>query len=246
MTTMDIPGATSTPTVILTGPTRGLGHALFVQLVSQDYPIVAVGRDLARIDDVAMVASAPVELVEVDLGDDDDALERVLDALRRIILATTAGPLVFISNASIIEPIGPATCLTLAGLERALRINCLTPILMANTLTEIADTQHRPLLVFDVSSGAASRPVRGWQAYCTSKAAYKMALDVLAAENSHVQVTHFDPGIMDTPMQQVIRGQREEDMPEVAAFRAYQDEGLLKAPPAVAADIILQMRRHLR
>lgn len=245
MTTMSIPGTTSTPTVILSGPTRGLGRALFDQLVSQAYPVVGLGRDLARIATLATPASAPVELVEVDLGDDADALARALAALRRIVQATTAGPLVFISNASIIEPIGQATGLALADLERAMRINCLAPLMIANTLTEIAHAQHRPLLVLDVSSGAACRPIRGWQAYCTSKAAYKMALDVLAAENTHVQVVHFDPGVMDTPMQQVIRGQREADMPEVAAFRAYKDDGLLKTPLAVAAELILLMKRHL-
>lgn len=231
--------------VIISGPTRGLGRALFDQLVSQAYPIVGLGRDLTRIATVAKTASAQVELVEVDLGEGSGTLESALAVLRRIVQSTPDGPLVFISNASVIEPIGQATDLSLPSLERALRINCLAPLIIANTLAGIAHAQHRPFLVLDVSSGAACRPVGGWQAYCTSKAAYKMALDVLALENSHIKVVHFDPGVMDTSMQKLIRGQQEADMPEVAAFRAYQAEGLLKAPHAVAAELILLMRSQL-
>jgi benzil reductase ((S)-benzoin forming) len=233
------------PMVILSGPTRGLGRALFSQLVSQAYPTVGLGRDLTRIADVAKSASEQVELVEVDLGGDFDTLESALTLLRRIVQSTSRGPLVFISNASIIEPIGQAVDLALPCLERVLRINCLAPLIVANTLADIARAQHRPLLVLDVSSGAACRPIRGWQAYCTSKAAYKMALDVLAVENSHVKVVHFDPGVMDTSMQQLIRAQQEADMPEVAAFHAYKTEGLLKAPVTVAAELILLMKRQL-
>jgi len=233
------------PTVILSGPTRGLGRALFDQLVSQTYPVIGLGRDLARVAAVAENSNIPAKLIEIDFDADFNALTDALAAINDTVCSSSAGPLVFISNASVIEPIGQATSLALPGIERALRINCLAPLRIANALTEIAQAQHRSFLVLNVSSGAACRPIRGWQAYCSSKAAYKMALDVLAAENPHVRVVHFDPGVMDTPMQQLIRGQQEADMPEVAAFRGYQEEGLLKATPTVAAELILLMRRHL-
>ena len=231
--------------VIISGPTRGLGLALFNQLVSLAYPTVGLGRDLTRISTVAKTATAQVELVDVDLGGDSVKLESALAVLSHIVQSASGGALVFISSASVIEPIGQATCLALPGLERALRINCLAPLIIANTLADIAHAQRRTLLVINVSSGAACRPISGWQAYCMSKAAYKMALDVLAVENSHIKVVHFDPGVMDTSMQQLIRGQKEADMPEVAAFRAYQAEGLLKAPSTVAAELILLMKSQL-
>ena len=242
---MNAPDKTTPPTVILSGPTRGLGRALFDELVSQAYPVVGLGRNLAQIDAVTKSASVPVELIEVDLSADSDALPNALAEVRRILNLKSTGPLVFISNASIIEPIGLATGLAFSGLERAMRINCLSPLVIANFLTKTAQAQERPLLVLDVSSGAACRPIRGWQAYCSSKAAFKMGLDVLAAENSHVQVVHFDPGVMDTSMQELIREQQVADMPEVEVFRAYQEEGMLKAPLTVAAELILLMKGNL-
>jgi NADP-dependent 3-hydroxy acid dehydrogenase YdfG len=67
---MNAPDKTTPPTVILSGPTRGLGRALFDELVSQAYPVVDFGRNLARIDAVTKSASVPVELIEVDLSSD--------------------------------------------------------------------------------------------------------------------------------------------------------------------------------
>lgn len=212
---------TAPPMIILSGPTRGFGGALFNQLISKAYSITALGRDLHRILPIAKVASAPVELVEVDFAADTIALTKALDSLRRIVFSTSARPFVFISNASTIEPIGQATGLGFSDLECAIKINCLVPLLIASVLSQIAQARDCPLLILNVSSGAAYRPVRGWQAYCTSKAAYKMGLDVLAAENLHVEVVHFDPGVIDTSMQLLIRKQKETDMPEVEAFRAY-------------------------
>lgn len=200
---------------------------------------------MGRIEAVAKSASAPIRLVEVDLAADSKALEETLTALGRILSATSTGPLVFISNASIIEPIGQAVGLTFSGLERAMQTNCLAPLTIANFLTKNARAQGFPLLVVNVSSGAAYRPIRGWQAYCTTKAAYKMGLDVLAAENPHVQVVHFDPGVMDISMQQVIRTQQVAEMPEVEVFRAFGEDGLLKAPVTVAAELINSIKRQM-
>ncbi len=72
-----------------------------------------------------------------------------------------------------------------------------------------------------------------------------MGFDVLVAENSHVQVVHFDPGVMNTSMQRVIRAQQVAEMPEVEAFRAYREDGLLKAPHTVATELINLIKRQM-
>lgn len=72
-----------------------------------------------------------------------------------------------------------------------------------------------------------------------------MVLDVLAAENPHVQVIHCDPRVMDTSMQQVIRAQQGAEMPELEPFRAYGEDGLLKALLAVATELINLIKRQM-
>jgi len=158
--------------------------------------------------------------------------------VHQILDFTSCGPLAFISNASIIELIGQATDRTYSGFERVMRINCLTPLLIAKFLTKTAKAQGRPLLVLDVSSGTGCQLIRGWQSYCTSKAAYKMGVDVLAPENSQIKVVHFDPAVVDTSMQELIRGEQVSDMPKAELFRVYREKGVLKAPLTIAAELI--------
>lgn len=233
------------PTVILSGPTRGLGYALFDRLLSEGYPTVAIGRNLERIAAIAKGALGFVELVEFDLGVDPENLLDLVDVEHGIVSADATNPLVFISNASTINPIGRATELTYSGLDYSMRINCVAPLMIGNLLTKIAQEQGRRLLIMNISSGAANRPICGWQAYCSSKSAYKMGLDVLAAENSHVRAVHFDPGVMDTSMQEIIRTQNVEDMPEVDVFRSYHEKGVLKDPADVANDVVKLVEHYM-
>lgn len=243
---MNVLDKKTSPTVILSGPTRGLGRAVFDQLVSEGLAVVGLGRNLGRVETIAHSVPAQVQLVEVDFGADANEFTNALDVVSRSLDSNSTGPIAFISNASIIEPIGQATERIYTDLDRAMRINCLAPLMVANVLTKIAKAQGRFLFILDVSSGAAGRPIRGWQAYCTSKAAFKMGLDVLNAENSHIDVVHFDPGVMDTSMQDLIRKQHVEDMPEVEVFRSYLENGVLKSPSVIASEVINLIKRHLQ
>lgn len=238
-------GKITPPTVILSGPTRGLGHALFERLASYGVPTVVLGRNLDRLAAYETCQPAQLQLVEVDLGASAAELMSSIVRIYRSVNHNPIGPLVFVSNASTIEPIGQAIGYEYEGLETSMRVNCLSPITIANMLTKFAQGQRRSLLVINISSGAANRPIRGWQAYCMSKAACKMGLDVLAAENTNVKVIHFDPGVMDTSMQDAIRAHDDVDMPEVEVFRSYRDKGLLKNPSLVASDLIQMIERNL-
>lgn len=244
---MIVQNPASTPIVVLSGPTRGLGRALFDQLRSQAYPLVAVGRDLTRISTEACRTSTFMAMVEVDFKSAFEIFKSSLAELSRIVQSklNTKAPIVFISNASAIEPIGQAVNVLPSDLESAMRINCLAPLMIANTLAAIAKEESCSMLILNVSSGAGSRAIRGWQAYCAGKAAYKMGLEVLAAENSHIRLEHFDPGVMDTCMQKIIRAQEVVDMPEVGVFRAYHDERLLREPHAVAEELLSLMKDSL-
>lgn len=237
--------STARPTVVLTGPTSGLGRALFEQLIAQEFPLVGLGRNLERIKTTTKKPSPKIQLIELDLAAELSSLSETLVQLRNMGSLTPSKPLVFVNNAAIIEPIGKATVDNLFGLERAMRINCQSPLFIANLLVEITRRLNSPLLILNLSSGAALRPIHSWQTYCSSKAACKMGLDVLAAENPKIKIIHFDPGVMDTPMQQLIREQRAEDMPEIDVFLRYHVEGQLKEPLKVAIELIQLINRNM-
>ena len=90
--------------------------------------------------------------------------------------------------------------------------------------------------VLHISSGAAHRALAGWGPYCMSKAALHMLTQCWNAELGprNVLVGSARPGVVDTPMQETIRGLTSEDFPDVEAFRRMKREGALLPPEDVA------------
>jgi benzil reductase ((S)-benzoin forming) len=215
-------------TIVLTGANRGLGKALKALLLSPEFATdkkVFITRRPLRVNATPLVDHIALDLSALPLD------------LRCINLAPRTSHIVFINNAGVIDPIANATVISSAAAEAAMRVNCWAPLQIAQYLALQAQPIEAPLFILNVSSGAANKPIRGWLAYCVSKVAVKMALDVLASENGRVSVLHFDPGIMDTAMQETICAASESAMPDVGLFRAFKALNKLKAPTNVAADV---------
>lgn len=222
-------------TIILTGANRGLGHALHELLAHENLS----GRCIFISRKPLADEREGFQYVQADLGQDD---------LHLIVpdLAPDSKVVVLISNAGTIEPIGKAIDVTTSDMEVALRVNCLAPLIIAQQLVAEAGKMGARLFILNVSSGAARHPMKGWMAYCVSKAAALMALDVLAAENEHVDVMHFDPGVMDTDMQRYIRQQPTGIMPDVDLFREFKMDHALKSPREVAEQILAIVQDAVR
>lgn len=215
-------------TVILTGANRGLGRELHRLVVMNDSPMVQgifISRGPLR------EAEAGHHYVQADLGK-----KEVFNTALEISQGTKK--VVFINNAGTIEPIGRAVDISAVDIEYAMRVNCVGPSSLAQQLISATKAIGASLFILNVSSGAARRPIKGWMAYCVSKAAAVMAFDVLAAENEHVEVLHFDPGVMDTDMQSCIRQQAVDVMPDVELFRGFKIQQTLKSPQEVAEQIM--------
>jgi benzil reductase ((S)-benzoin forming) len=111
---------------------------------------------------------------------------------------------------------------------------------MRRFLRATASTPLRRIV--NISSGAARRPISGWTAYCAAKAGLDMASRVLALEAGQrglaIEVSSLAPGVIDTAMQETVRGSSEEDFADVERFRAMKAEGVLRPAAEVAADIL--------
>ena len=158
---------------IVTGVNRGLGKAIRECLSVDDYDLdqkVFLSRYLLNDEDSCAGRGSHLAY---------DFSERNLD-FNAITINSEVRQIVFISNAGVIEPIGEATDIDTAKIGLALQVNCLSPLKLAQHLANHSKVAGIPLLIINVSSGAASRPVKGWLSYCVSKAAAKMAFDVMA------------------------------------------------------------------
>ena len=126
--------------------------------------------------------------------------------------------IVFINNAAVIEPIGKFKNMSLELLQQSMAVNILSPTLLSQHLVNHKQNKAN-LIIFNISSGASSHPVDGWSAYCSTKSAIRMMLDVVCLENEEVSVYHHDPGIVDTKMQQKIRSSDKSQMSNIQYFK---------------------------
>jgi benzil reductase ((S)-benzoin forming) len=144
----------------------------------------------------------------------------------------------FISNAGVIEPLGISGAGFCPSMIAATAVNFLAPALMTAVCSEYALNHGLPLKILNVSSGAATRPIPGWEVYCATKAAARMYLDVLSCEDhQRLEIVHLDPGVLDTKMQASIQASSPGVFPLQEQFAVLKEEGRLKNPLSVALQI---------
>tara|TARA_A100001011_G_C13971115_1_gene699317 strand:- start:17 stop:706 length:690 start_codon:yes stop_codon:yes gene_type:complete len=131
--------------------------------------------------------------------------------------------IVFVNNASTIEPIDKFKNISIDSLNKSISINILATAKIAQCLINLKQ-KNAKLILFNISSGASTHPVDGWSSYCLTKSATKMMLDVISLENEEVLVAHHDPGIVDTNMQRKIRASNQNQMDNIEYFKTAELE----------------------
>ena len=136
-----------------------------------------------------------------------------------------------------LQPIGPLSDIDLGAWRESVATNVEAPLFLTQGMLPKMQYGGR---IMHISSGAAHRAMVGWGAYCASKSALYMIYEALSEElwNKHVFVGSVRPGVVDTPMQELIRQQPPELFPSVSRFiKLKENEQLYK--PEDAADFIL-------
>lgn len=227
---------------LVTGTSSGIGRAVAEALLERGWEVVG----MARRD--SSVRHAAYRHVQVDLAD-LAALEARLDGdLGQDLGLAGRSRLGLVNNAAAVGPVGPVSRVSAVDLGRALALNVAAPVWLLGLLLRRAPRAR--LRVVDVSSGAATRPYPGWAAYCSSKAALRMAGMVAGAEAesrlaspADLAVVSFSPGVVDTEMQASVRAQRLEDFPDVGRFVDLKARGLLRSSAEPAREIALLLER---
>lgn len=186
----------TTRTALVTGASRGLGHALTAALADRGWRLVVDGRDADRL--AAAVAALPrPDLVTAVPGD-------VADPDHRAALAAAVGPRLdlLVNNASALgpSPLPPLADLAAAEFLQVLAVNVVAPL--ALTQAVLPALRSAGGTVVDISSDAAVEAYAGWGGYGASKAALDQLTAVLAVEHPELRVYAVDPGDMATDMHQ--------------------------------------------
>ena len=181
----------------------------------------------------AVASEGSVSAVAHDAGADDDGIARMLGALDGFQGARRA---VVVHTSFSMPPLGHVGGFREGDVRSNLAANVLDLVRLANSLSGWSRARGIPLRFVNIDSGAAYRPVDGWSLYCSAKAYTNMFLRCCAGEGAMEAVT-YEPGVIDTGMQRLIRETPADRCGEVETFRRLRNEGALNDPGDVARDI---------
>jgi short-subunit dehydrogenase len=172
-------------TVLLTGATGGIGHAIAHELHRRGGQLILTGRRIDVLEPLA--AELGAQALAVDLSDPVE-LERLIDA---------AGDVdILVANAAL-PASGRLETYTVEQIDRSLDVNLRAPIVLARALLPGMVTRERGHLLFVASlQGKAATP--GASLYCASKFGMRGFASGLRADlhGSGVGVSTVFPGFI--------------------------------------------------
>ena len=145
-----------------------------------------------------------------------------------------ANKVVLINNAGSIGPIKPLNLYEEKEISENYFLNISAPSILCNQFISCFEKSKSVCIVLNISSGAGKHPIHSWSTYCASKAALDMLSQVLQLEYPKFKIYSIAPGIVDTAMQEQIRGADKTNFPEVDRFISYKEDGELASAEVVA------------
>ncbi len=188
-------------TLILTGASRGIGHATVKRFASAGWRVITCSRH--AFPENCPWEMGPEDHIQVDLANPEDTIKAVAEM--RVRLQQQGGRLNALVNNAAISPKGPngsrlgSIETQLEDWQHVFQVNFFAPIMLARGL--VAELERATGAVVNVTSIAGSRvhPFAG-AAYATSKAALASLTREMAGDFGPrgIRVNSISPGEIDT------------------------------------------------
>ncbi|MDI6402138.1 SDR family NAD(P)-dependent oxidoreductase [Balneolaceae bacterium ANBcel3] len=231
---------------IITGASRGFGKDLALALSGENSVLHLFARsNMDALRKELRKSGSEVYFTELDLLE-KDAPKELMAQVERNVNRSETERIVLINNAGMLEPVGPAGKHDGDLFRKHLELNFVVPIALTHVFIEACQKEPCHKRVVMVSSGAADKPYYGWSHYCSSKAGLNMFVKVMGLEQEQqpdpIEVMAFNPGRIDTQMQEIIRNTSEEDFPMVNDFINAFKEGKI----GESAEIAQRLARRIQ
>jgi NAD(P)-dependent dehydrogenase (short-subunit alcohol dehydrogenase family) len=185
--------------MILTGASRGIGHATVIRFSSAGWRVITCSRH--PFPEECPWDGGPEDHIQVDLSDPDDTL-RAIDEIKNRLDGNSLHALV---NNAAISPKGPggsrlgSVDTDLDTWNHVFRVNFFAPIMMARGLIEQLKAVKGSVVNVTSIAGSRVHPFAG-AAYATSKAALAALTREMASDFGRVgvRVNSIAPGEIDT------------------------------------------------
>ncbi|WP_052131514.1 SDR family NAD(P)-dependent oxidoreductase [Planococcus sp. CAU13] len=220
---------------IITGASKGIGLALSHVLAEKGHFVFGVARSFPEnwpgtksfVYDLTESAGIP------------ELMNNILAAVPQDCSKAT-----LINNAGTVAPIGPAGSNPAEEISRSLVLNLTAPMILSGAFIEGTADLSAQKAIINISSGAGRTAYEGWSAYCAGKAGLDHFSRVVQKEYREIKVLSIAPGIIDTAMQEEIRGSSEADFPLIDNFKSYKEQGMLSTPEETAEKLVRLMERE--
>lgn len=206
--------------VIVTGASDGLGAATAHQLGRLGANVVITARRAERLDETAALvrdAGGNALAIPGDLTDTD-----FVDALVERTVQEFDGIAAIVNNAGTLDPMAPIAEADIDAWHKAFEVNLFAPLRLIRAALPYLRANEEFGRIVDISSDAATKGYPTWGAYGASKAALTHMTQTVSAEETNIITVALRPGLVDSPMQEKIRAEGKEIMPQ-QMYERYQN-----------------------
>jgi len=233
----------STPLVIVTGASRGLGRAVAERLLARGCRMLTLARKPAEL---WPPAGSTLEQWAVDLAEPAPVAARLqawLEAQDPASLTSAT----LINNAGVISELAPLGEVAAGDLANAVRVGLEAPMLLTAAFLRATAAWTAPRKVMLVSSGLGRRAMAGSASYCAAKAgldhlARAVALEEASRTNG-ARIVSLAPGVIDTDMQVQLRGADPARFGDRERFVQLKTGGHLDSPESAAGNLVAFLDR---
>ncbi len=226
---------------LVTGTSAGIGAATAEALLNQHWTVIGISRRPVVIDNPLY------RHFTLDLGDPGALGDFAENELAPVFRDSSWQRVGLVNNAAVVGALRGLHEVDPRELARVFAVNAVAPIfLMGFMIREISAATR--LRIANISSGAATQGIPGLVDYCASKAALRLAGMALAAEldmsdwsgraRGAAAILSYEPGVVDTNMQDVARATTPAEFPSHDVFCDFADHGDLHQPGAVVGEIV--------
>lgn len=227
---------------IITGTSSGIGEAIANRLIHRREKVFCISRrENPALNLLAKREHSGLWYYQFDLRN-TSKIPGLMKEIFSFIDKETVSGIFLINNAGTLLPTGFSGTLNTSEIEEHYKTNLIAPALLINEFIKLTTELNINKTIINISSGAAVSAYAGWSNYCATKAGLDMLTRSIALEQKNasfpVKVLSVAPGIVDTPMQEIIRESKVEQFPMKEKFVALHQTNKLAGTDDTAQKII--------